>query len=356
MTSFAFFKLPEEHRCTLFLQEEVMPENISSFNELNSKTGFVIAPFCISERTPLVLINPEQKYVYDSLSDVDEKIVKKLNNCALSNAANSPEENLNEDERAKYWKSFNIFHSKLLQGEFRKIVLARHSDVHTPPSDLFGLFKKACREYPRMYVSLFSTPMSGTWFIATPELLLEDNGGIWRTVALAGTMKLRGHEIISDILWNEKNMKEQRIVADYIHECIEKFSDNIQETGPITINSADLVHLKSDFHFSLCKKHILGDLIAELHPTPAVCGMPKNKAEEFILCNEFCIRNYYSGFSGVVNHDTGTHLYVSLRCMQILKNLFRLYAGGGLMPESTESQEWQETEAKLETMIRIIDC
>ena len=76
-----------------------------------------------------------------------------------------------------------------------------------------------------------------------------------------------------------------------------------------------------------------------LHPTPAICGLPKAEAWQFIIENEPHSRRYYSGFCGPVSAIEGTRLYVSLRCM--LKN-------------STEEQEWEETRAKMETMLGLM--
>ena len=112
--------------------------------------------------------------------------------------------------------------------------------------------------------------------------------------------------------------------------------------------------MRSDFTFTLSDNRHLGDLIACLHPTPTVCGLPKREAFQFIIHNEHRPRRYYSGFMGWLNPAGDTHLYVSLRCMNIADGSCRLYAGGGLLRDSVMEQEWQETEAKLETMRRLI--
>ena len=85
-----------------------------------------------------------------------------------------------------------------------------------------------------------------------------------------------------------------------------------------------------------------------------VCGIPKEAAKDFILSHEGIDRSYYSGFIGPLNINNETHLYVSLRCMQIMDNCCRLYAGGGLLSESKKESEWQETEAKLQTMLQLL--
>jgi isochorismate synthase len=213
-----------------------------------------------------------------------------------------------------------------------------------------------------MFISLVYTPQSGMWLMATPETLLEGGGNDWHTIALAGTMKLEGNDLsfdtpptkgkasLSDIAWTTKNIQEQRYVATYLMECLEQFSHQIEEEGPYTTRAANLVHLRSDFNFVLDDTSKIGELIRALHPTPAVCGLPKRQTFDFICRNESEQRRYYSGFSGPFNPTEDTHLYVSLRCMQILEDHYRLYAGGGLLRDSVEEQEWEETEAKLETM------
>ena len=250
-------------------------------------------------------------------------------------------------------------HSQLELDTFRKIVLARCADEETeeaiPP---IQLFYKACMLYPRMFISLVSTPKSGCWLTATPEILLEGGReGQWRTIALAGTMTLEGEQLQGEgetLSWSTKNIQEQRFVATYIAECLEQFTRDFREEGPYTVRAANLVHLRSDFTFSLPDTSHIGDLLQALHPTPAVCGLPKREAFQFIIHNEYTPRRYYSGFMGMLDPEDQTHLYVSLRCMNIEGHCYHLYAGGGLMKDSTEELEWQETEAKLDTMRQVL--
>jgi isochorismate synthase len=205
------------------------------------------------------------------------------------------------------------------------------------------------------------TEKSGCWLTATPEILLKGEGSAWQTVALAGTMKLEGEQLKYDaplkdvpITWTTKNIKEQRIVATYIAECLEQYASDFSEEGPSTVRAANLVHLRSDFSFTLPDNTHIGNLLQSLHPTPAVCGIPKKSAFDFIVRHEHTPRCYYSGFMGMLDPQAQTFLYVSLRCMNIEQGVCHLYAGGGLLKDSVEEQEWQETEAKLDTMRRCI--
>ena len=102
------------------------------------------------------------------------------------------------------------------------------------------------------------------------------------------------------------------------------------EKGPYTARAGQLVHLKTDFYFLLKNTDNIGNLLQELHPTPAVCGLPKEDAFRFILENEGYDRSYYSGFTGWL--DTG----------------------GGILASSEVESEWTETGDKMNTMKSIL--
>jgi|WetSurMetagenome_2_1015567.scaffolds.fasta_scaffold24143_4 isochorismate synthase len=355
MSSFALYRFPHEEYCTLLRQEKRKPIELLSYSDLSGKNGFVIAPFNSSLDEPILLIEPEitERFL---LRDFDDTFMN----------SNSDSENYFDAvyegaERLKYKVDYEKFSSQIASGKFSKIVLARRkvikSKFEIAPEELF---KRACNLYPRMFIALVHTERSGTWLTASPEILLEGNERNWRTIALAGTMKLEGCQLNFDALnekcdpelikWTDKNIQEQRFVAKYIKECLDKFSNSVAEEGPFTVRAGNLVHLRSNFDFTLQKTDNIGELINTLHPTPAVCGLPKGQARRFILENESVPRHYYSGFMGPLNTKNGTHLYVSLRCMNINGNVYKLHAGGGLVNNSEEAMEWKETEDKIETI------
>ena len=128
----------------------------------------------------------------------------------------------------------------------------------------------------------------------------------------------------------------------------------ITEKGPYTARAGQLVHLKTDFLFQLKETKFLGELLKELHPTPAVCGLPKKEAYQFIAENEGYDRRYYTGFIGWMDLEGQTDLYVNLRCMEIRTTEVKLYAGGGILPSSEVRNEWDETNQKMKTMKKIV--
>ena len=330
-TSFAYYRLPGSGQITYIEQKVGQPELLGALEELNGKHGFVMAPFDVLSY-PVILIHPDVQQEFS----VDNVEVKPF-------SASIPE--ATEEEKEDYHVDFSNFHAQLNADEFDKIVLSRCSNVvlngDIPP---IQLFYKACKRYPQLFVALVSTPQSGIWLTATPEILLEGKSNQWHTIALAGTKTAEVGE------WSPKNRLEQQCVASYIAECLEHVTMRFRESEPTTVRAGALQHLRSDFEFSLHEPQHLGYLLQLLHPTPAVCGLPKDKAFDFINQNEHSSRQYYSGFMGPLSVCDDTHLYVSLRCMQIVGGHYNLYAGGGLLRESEFQSEWQETEEKLGTM------
>ena len=352
MAAFAFYRLPYKQDYTLIMQNDDDPEELYSVDELGGKSGFVIAPFMPSEECPILLMRPD--------------IVKHFKLKAATPAAPSPVTVKSEsaDEKAEYEDDFDYFHQQLAKGSFEKLVLARCSHIestalaHIKAEDLF---KKACQMYPRLFIALISTTQSGTWLMATPEILLSGNGCEFKTMALAGTQPAPPSDTVADkpvtgVKWSKKEQEEQQYVSDYIEDVISEFAEHFSKKGPFTTMAAQLYHLRTDYLFRLEDIDEIGDLLDELFPTPAVCGIPKEEARQFILDGESIDRKYYSGFVGPLSPSGETHLYVSLRCMNIHQGgKFDLYAGGGLLKSSELDKEWEETEAKLQTMKKVLD-
>lgn len=310
------------------------PLILSSYEEIGGQEGFVIAPFAVSDDTPIVLIPS---------ASVEQIELGQSNVTDSLGHTNTTEEEVADS----YAKAFRSYHDAVASGRFHKLVLARKRRMATACDTPLAQFEAACRRYPRMMIMLFSTPQSGTWLISSPEVLLESNREGLHTIALAGTMPYA--EGYAE--WNEKNKAEQHIVEQYIADTIAPLAHSIVKDGPYTMRAGNLQHLRSDFRFQM--NGGVGQLIARLHPTPAVCGLPKQEAQRFIIENEGMERRYYSGFAGPVTKDS-MHLFVSLRCAELFSDHAVLYAGGGIMPDSQCESEWKETESKMQTIGHVL--
>lgn len=353
--SFALYRLPWTDECYLILQTSEEVKTLGDIAELNGKQGFVIAPFLQTEEHPIVLIRPDVT-AYDW-----PEITQAINSLKYADAiltckplATVPVTTLNEEERySRYAAAFDRFMEPLQKKNVKKMVLSR--PAFCPIGEGFSpleTFVKACNAYPRMMIYLCHTPVSGTWLGSTPEILLSGQAMNWNTVALAGTMPIE--DGIEPTEWSSKNQEEQAIVAEYVRKIVKKHGRKMIEKGPYTARAGQLVHLKTDFLFQLKETGFLGDLLKELHPTPAVCGLPKEEAYRFIAEHEGYDRRYYSGFVGWMDPEGHTDIYVNLRCMEIRSTEAKLYAGGGILPSSEVHSEWEETGEKMKTMKNLL--
>ena len=353
--SFALYRLPWTDECYFVLQPSGDVQTFDDIQELNGHKGFVIAPFQHTEEHPIVLIRPEATaYDWDEIAQAVNTLEHPEN--ILNNApkASAPISTLNEQERYdRYYAAFRRFMEPLKDKTFKKLVLSRPAFI--PIGDDFSpldTFVKACNDYPRMMIYLCHTPVTGTWLGSTPEILLSGASHHWKTVALAGTLPIVNG--VEPTEWSDKNKEEQAIVAEYIRKIVKKHGMKMTEKGPYTARAGQLVHLKTDFLFQLKETKSLGYLLKELHPTPAICGLPKEEAYEFILSNEGYDRRYYTGFVGWMDPEGQTDLYVNLRCMEIRSTEVKLYAGGGILPSSEVRAEWEETSQKMKTMKNLL--
>lgn len=332
-----------------------------NIEELDEQSGFVIAPFHVSEQHPIVLIRPDIRELPPAPESVPP--IGTTVPC-LGNARFLPRKRLfpagettvscRGNEKEDYSRRFNTFIEPLRRKQFEKLVLSRSQTI---PADAgfspAAAFHKAIERYKYSYVYLCHTPETGTWFGCTPEIILAGEKGEWHTVALAGTQPLQNGELPTE--WDDKNRKEQEYVAFYIRKQLQALGIKPAETAPAPVRAGELSHLKSDFCFPLPDNKKLGDLLKRLHPTPAVCGLPKEDTYRFIRENEGYDRSYYSGFIGWLAPEEKSDLYVNLRCMNILPDAFVLYAGGGILASSETESEWLETEAKMQTMKRLLE-
>jgi len=244
--------------------------------------------------------------------------------------------------------------------EFDKVVSARTYDEPLPEKfDIIEQFNRMEKAYPDAFVSLVSLPDRGTWIGATPELLIESSSEHFRTVSVAGTQPFPLDKDVSEATWNQKEIEEQAMVSRYI---IEQFKTirlrEFEESGPRSVRAGNMIHLKTEYNVNLKEVNFpeLGTVMLHLlHPTSAVCGMPKFSALRFIAANEHLNREFYSGYLGPVNMDGVSRLYVNLRCMQILRTRAVLYAGAGITHDSIPEKEWDETTLKCRTLLDVMN-
>ncbi|MCK9269810.1 MAG: isochorismate synthase, partial [Bacteroidales bacterium] len=238
-------------------------------------------------------------------------------------------------------------------GAMDKVVLSRQkfitsSDASLQPASLLLFLKQ---KYPTAFVYLFYTPVTGWWMGATPELLLQGRAGKYQTMALAGTRPFNPQT--HQLPWPEKEQLEQKFVTDYILDKLHAVGITDPDcSAPYTRQAGSVEHICTEISFS---SGSAVELLRALHPTPAVCGMPADIANDFILKTEKHDRAYYSGFLGMLNIKEQTNVYVNLRCMRLFPNGKLLFAGAGITAGSDPEREWNETEMKMQIMASAFD-
>lgn len=237
------------------------------------------------------------------------------------------------------------------QGELIKIVPARNKHIELKGLlNISNVFLSLCGSYANAFVNFIHTPTLGTWIGASPELLIKTEENIFSTMSLAGTQKAEGENPLKNAAWTQKEIEEQALVSRYIVNCFKKIRlREYEERGPKTVIAGNLLHLRSDFIVDMEATGFpqLGTVMLDLlHPTSAVCGMPRDKALAFISSHESFDRSLFSGFIGPVNIDSITSIYVNLRTARLTDKYAVLYAGAGVTEDSDPAKEWEETEMK----------
>ena len=189
------------------------------------------------------------------------------------------------------------------QTKIAKVVVSRSAERVLPatfaPAQTFA---ELCVRYPQAFVSLVAIPGVGTWLGASPEVLLTLDEQALTTMALAGTQRRPENQPLHTVHWGRKETVEQEMVSAYIRDFFQQAGvQGIYEQGPQTVAAGNVVHLQTLFRVELPaaeRLQLANRVLAELHPTSAVCGMPKHKALSFILAHESYDRSFYSGFLG----------------------------------------------------------
>ena len=336
---FVLYRKPNAKNVIALLQSDETLYKVSNYAE----KGFVFAPFIGEDR----IIFPEDKC--DVSISTFEPNGQKLPAVSKVECKNAMAEQNHIDLVNKATKNIE-------NGGFSKVVLSRRETLAISNFDLFATFQKLASSYPSAFAYCFYHPKVGLWLGAFSEQLVFVKGKNFRTMAVAGTQL---YNDIATAFWGDKEINEQQLVTDFLVSNLNEISTEITVSKPYTLRAGNLIHLKTDIEGKFKEEMQLKDLLSILHPTPAVCGFPKDAAMNFIIKNEGYNRSFYSGFLGELNfdfenNDNATDLYVNLRCMEIEENNAHIYVGGGITIDSNAESEWLETVNKSQTIKKIL--
>ena len=331
---FVIYRKPNES----IIQGLLQSTNALRTNKAFNKEGFVFSPFEEEDKDNTVwFYNNECKQVETTF--VKEEV--KTNELGKTTSIGR------EEHIAIITKAIK----ELQLGNLQKVVISRSEFIEIGIEQPLQWFKNIINSYLNTFCYLWYHPKVGMWLGATPETLIALNKNEFNTMALAGTMPYNGTE---DVEWGAKEKEEQQIVVDSILEGLKPVTKQVEKGITLTQKAGSLLHLKTNIKGELLSPDDLKVLIGVLHPTSAVCGLPKEQSKAFILSNENYNRSYYTGYLGNFTPEKETHLFVNLRCMQIHKNKAEVYVGGGITALSNAEAEWEETVNKSQIMKTVL--
>jgi isochorismate synthase len=253
-------------------------------------------------------------------------------------------------EQSEYLDLSNSFLTELREQHVGKAVFSRIESSDLPERfSIENFFHEMEKSYPTAFVYLISDPVFGTWVGATPEILLKSDRDQALIMSLAGTQPKSSQE-----KWGVKELAEQEMVTDFVMDVLKELNaDQVQVNGPYTAEAGFVRHLRTDILFSMDAISPF-DLIHKLHPTPAVSGLPRDKALDLIKKYEPQDRSLYTGYLGWFSAER-IELYVNLRCCEIQHGKVYLYLGGGFTKDSIPDLEWEETVNKGRTIRSVLE-
>lgn len=243
-------------------------------------------------------------------------------------------------------------------GAYAKVVLARGVEAEaSAPFDLGATLAHLRASYPSAYI--FAVQQGQSCFLgATPEQLAQVQHGHLATMALAGSAP-RGTDAAADaalgagLMQSAKNRQEHAIVVETLRDLLAPLSTELTiPPSPHLLALANVQHLETPIRGALRPGASILDVVAVLHPTPAVCGLPRQAALEVLRARESLDRGWYAGPVGWVGADGDGEFAVALRSALVTGARATLFAGCGIVADSNPQTEYDESRLKLQVMLR----
>ncbi len=350
----AIYRMPNEPTYNVCIDLSDKDNSSLDIRDFINKRGYIVAPFRATDKHPYIFIEEEISFELPrELSRFEDFISSRI----LSPQRNKYKNYLHPghtDSFEEYSSSFVEMKRRLDEGKLKKVVLSKQvATNYISPDETPVIYKNLDERYPNAYVFCVLIPQEFVWVGATPERLLSVENGLAKTSAIAATRasKDRGDDPND---WTFKEKEEHEIVTEYILNALKESGLSDIECSSLSfITAGHLTHLCQNLSGKIVEGNV-EELIEKLHPTPAVCGLPKLEAMKLIGKSENYERSYYSGFVGKVDGRNDLSLYVNIRCMYINEYAATIFVGGGLTSLSKLEDEWEETEKKAETILNVI--
>lgn len=246
--------------------------------------------------------------------------------------------------KEEYETSVFMAKNAMESSPLKKVVLARNKFI-VRNHDPIEVFQNAVKKYTTNF-GYYINIGPEQWVGASPELLIHYEDGILNTVALAGTRLINEK-------FTPKEQQEQQLVCDFIEDKLKALGiEHYQKSDLEEELFGEIKHLKTSYTLA-CSSNDALKLVKELPPTPAVCGLPRDRSFDFIQDFETIQRSFYAGVTGVLKKNSAT-FFVNLRCMRFHEKSIELFAGAGITKDSDPKEEWEETEKKIAVIQQLL--
>jgi isochorismate synthase len=242
-------------------------------------------------------------------------------------------------------------------GRLAKLVLSRSRAVEAPALDPVDLVRRLRDARPTC--TTFLVRRGDVTFIgSTPETLLSLRDGVAETMALAGSMRIgpgeHAESAAARLLACAKNGAEHRFVAEAVRSGLARVSRSVDTTDARrVVTLPEILHLATTYRARLRDDTSILEAVAALHPTPAVGGVPTDVARARLAVEE-PDRGWYAGGVGWLDATGDGDVAVALRCALVRDARVRVFAGAGIVAGSDPAAEWDETDAKMTAMLRLV--
>ncbi len=266
-----------------------------------------------------------------------------------------------EKDKSLWVKNVKEALNKIEAGTVQKIVLSRELDLQLKSDiSIAEIIETLGERYPKCYVFAFSLGRS-VFFGASPEKLAKISNGIIEADALAGSIP-RGKTAAEDdllaasLLSSGKDIAEQQIVVSFITESFSLFcSEVFFEKKPAIRKLPNIQHLWTPIKGKVKEGESVFSILKELHPTPAICGVPWEKARNEIIKMEPHNRGLFTGMIGWFNFYNEGEFAVAIRSALLKEKMIYAFAGCGIVKGSDPEIEFAESELKLKPIISLFE-
>jgi isochorismate synthase len=266
----------------------------------------------------------------------------------------------NHEDAWETWESnVKAAQATMATGSIQKVVLARAQAYRPDDTHSFDPLATAwaLRERQVDSTTFLIRRKDGQAFLgSSPEVLARLESGQVETVALAGTRRRSStstdDEALSTALMeSSKDRHEQQLVAQAIEQALSPMVSNLQGSDtPDVVRHPDVQHLRTTIRGSVATDATIFDLVNQLHPTPAVGGLPKEHALQWLDLHEHLDRGWYAGPIGWIAPSGDGEFVVAIRSVLMADDQAAAFAGCGLVASSNPADEWEESQVKLQTV------